>query len=92
MIVKTVHGGDSDQKSTGALTANLFREFEKRQTGFRGETVETLHRSFASPPRYESADRDECRGAGAGGKRPWRITDQDRSLTGKPRKIPAARH
>jgi integrase len=31
MIVKTVHSGDPDQKSTGLLTANLIREFEKRQ-------------------------------------------------------------
>jgi hypothetical protein len=100
MIVKTVHGGDSDQKSTALLTANLIREFEKRQieraekrataatrskfiervrtstasyvrqarsiialrkmkfyegmklpdlTGFRGETVETPHRSLPRP-------------------------------------------
>ena len=31
MIVKTVHGGDPDTKSTSLLTANLIREFEKRQ-------------------------------------------------------------
>ena len=31
MIVKTVRGGDPDQKSTALLTANLIREFEKRQ-------------------------------------------------------------
>jgi integrase len=31
MIVKTVHAGDPDQKSTALLTANLIREFEKRQ-------------------------------------------------------------
>ena len=31
MIVKTVHGGDPDTKSTSVLTANLIREFEKRQ-------------------------------------------------------------
>jgi integrase len=100
MIVKTVHGGDPDTKSTSLLTANLIREFEKRQidsvekrataatrsaviqrvrtstasyvrqarsivalrkmkfyegmklpdlTGFRGETVETPHRSFPRP-------------------------------------------
>ena len=100
MIVKTVHGGDPDQKSTALLTANLIREFEKRQidsaekrataatrsvvfqrvrtstasyvrqarsivalrkmkfyegmklpnlTGFRGETVETPHRSLPRP-------------------------------------------
>src|SRR6266536_3011658 len=100
MIVKTVHGGDPDQKSTALVTANLIREFEKRQiesaekrataatrsvviqrvrtstasyvrqarsivalrkmkfyegmklpdlTGFRGETVETPHRSLPRP-------------------------------------------
>jgi integrase len=100
MIVKTVHVGDPDQKSTALLTANLIREFEKRQieraekrataatrsvviqrvrtstasyvrqarsivalrkmkfyegmklpdlTGFRGETVETPHRSLPRP-------------------------------------------
>jgi integrase len=100
MIVKTVHGGDPDQKSTALLTANLIREFEKRQVeraekratpatrskciervrtstasyvrqarsiialrkmkfyegmklpelaGFRGETVETPHRSLPRP-------------------------------------------
>src|SRR5207237_3654035 len=31
MIVKTVHKGDPDQKPTNVLTANLIREFEKRQ-------------------------------------------------------------
>ena len=31
MIVKTVHGGDPDAKPTSVLTANLIREFEKRQ-------------------------------------------------------------
>jgi hypothetical protein len=31
MIVKTVHAGDPDAKSTSLLTANLIREFEKRQ-------------------------------------------------------------
>jgi len=31
MIVKTVHGGDPDEKSTALLTDNLIREFEKRQ-------------------------------------------------------------
>lgn len=37
MIVKTVHGGDPEQKSTAILTANLIREFEKRQL----ERIET---------------------------------------------------
>jgi integrase len=100
MIVRTVHSGDPDTKSTSLLTANLIREFEKRQiesaekratastrsvviqrvrtstasyvrqarsivalrkmkfhegmklpdlTGFRGETVETPHRSLPRP-------------------------------------------
>src|SRR5205814_10084074 len=100
MIVRTVHGGDPDQKSMAVLTANLIREFEKRQvdsaekratpatravviqrvrtstasyvrqarsivalrkmkfyegmklpdlSGFRGETVETPHRSLPRP-------------------------------------------
>src|SRR5437773_7990898 len=100
MIVRTVHGGDPDQKSMAVLTVNLIREFEKRQvdsaekratpatravvvqrvrastasyvrqarsivalrkmkfyegmklpdlTGFRGETVETPHRSLPRP-------------------------------------------
>ena len=31
MIVKTVHTGDPDTKPTSLLTANLIREFEKRQ-------------------------------------------------------------
>src|SRR5262245_57346621 len=31
MIVKTVHSGDPDSKPTSILTANLIREFEKRQ-------------------------------------------------------------
>jgi integrase len=40
MIVKTVHTGDPDQKSTALLTANLIREFEKRQLE-RAETQAT---------------------------------------------------
>lgn len=31
MLVKTVHGGDPDTRPTSLLTANLIREFEKRQ-------------------------------------------------------------
>jgi hypothetical protein len=31
MVIKTVHGGDPDLKSSSVLTANLIREFEKRQ-------------------------------------------------------------
>jgi integrase len=31
MIIKTVHRGDPDSKSTSLLTANLIREFEKQQ-------------------------------------------------------------
>jgi integrase len=31
MLIKTVHGSDPDSKSSSVLTANLIREFEKRQ-------------------------------------------------------------
>lgn len=31
MVIKTVHGGDPDSKSTSVLTPNLIRGFEKRQ-------------------------------------------------------------
>jgi len=31
MVIKTVHAGDPDSKSSSVLTANLIREFEKRQ-------------------------------------------------------------
>jgi integrase len=31
MVIKMVHGGDPDSKSSSVLTANLIREFEKRQ-------------------------------------------------------------
>jgi integrase len=31
MVIKTVHAGDPDAKSSSVLTANLIREFEKRQ-------------------------------------------------------------
>jgi integrase len=31
MLIKTVHGGDPDSKSSSVLTAKLIREFEKRQ-------------------------------------------------------------
>ena len=31
MVIKTVHNGDPDSKSSSVLTANLIREFEKRQ-------------------------------------------------------------
>jgi hypothetical protein len=31
MLIKTVHGGDPDLKSSSVLTAKLIREFEKRQ-------------------------------------------------------------
>ena len=31
MVIKTVHGGDPDSKSSSVLTAKLIREFEKRQ-------------------------------------------------------------
>ena len=32
LIVKTVHESNPDEKLTSVLTANLIREFEKRQT------------------------------------------------------------
>src|SRR6478609_4259129 len=31
MVIKTVHGGDPDNKPTSILTANLIRDFERRQ-------------------------------------------------------------
>src|SRR6185295_15609400 len=31
LIVRTVHGGNPDEKSTSVLTASLIREFEKRR-------------------------------------------------------------
>ena len=31
MVIKTVHNGDPDSKSSSVLTARLIREFEKRQ-------------------------------------------------------------
>jgi hypothetical protein len=124
MIVRTVHGGDPDQKSTVLLTANLIREFEKRQieraekhataatrsksfervrtstasyvrqarsiialrkmkfyegiklpdlTGFRGETVETPHRSLPRPLDMKALTAMNAATPGAGGKRPRRI-------------------
>ena len=57
MIVKTVHGGDPDQKSTVLLTANLIREFEKRQieraekratAATRSKSIERVRTSTAS--------------------------------------------
>jgi hypothetical protein len=35
LIVRTVHHGDPDQKSTTLLTSNLIREIEKRRTQLR---------------------------------------------------------
>jgi integrase len=57
MIVKTVHGGDPDQKSTALLTANLIREFEARQieraekratAATRASSIERVRMSTAS--------------------------------------------
>lgn len=31
MVIKTLHAGDTDLKSTSVMTAKLIREFEKRQ-------------------------------------------------------------
>jgi integrase len=57
MIIKTVHGGDPDQKSTALLTANVIREFEKRQieraekratAATRSKLIERVRTSTAS--------------------------------------------
>jgi integrase len=57
MIVKTVYRGDPDQKSTVLLTANLIREFEKRQiecaetratATTRSKSIERVRTSTAS--------------------------------------------
>jgi hypothetical protein len=46
MIIKTVHGGDPDQKSTALLTANLIRDFEKRQLGRAEQRATAATRSM----------------------------------------------
>ncbi len=124
MIVKTVHGGDPDTKPTSLLTANLIREFEKRQvdsaekratdatrsdviqrvrtstasyvrqarsivalrkmkfyegmklpdfTGFRGETVETPHRSLPRPLDMKALTAMNAAAPALAEKRPWSV-------------------
>ena len=54
MIVKTVHSGDPDIKPTSILTANLIREFEKRQlkrVEKRPAGVNRVRRCNVSAPR-----------------------------------------
>src|SRR5262249_30835225 len=57
MIVRTVHNGNPDQKATALLTANLIREFEKRQiqhaekratAATRSNSIERVRTSTAS--------------------------------------------
>ena len=50
MIVKTVRSGDPDQKSTALLTANLIREFEKRQ-------IERAEKRVPPAPRSKFIER-----------------------------------
>jgi integrase len=50
MIVKTVHSGDPDTKPTSILTANLIREFEKRQ-------LERLEKRTAGVSRLSAIQR-----------------------------------
>jgi len=50
MIVKTVHAGDPDTKPTSILTANLIREFEKRQ-------LERVEKRPASVTRLSALQR-----------------------------------
>jgi hypothetical protein len=47
MIIKTVHRGDPDTKSTSVLTANLIREFEKRQVERTEKRATAASRSAA---------------------------------------------
>jgi len=44
LIVRTVHGGNPDEKSTSVLTANLIREFEKRRIQRVEENVDASNR------------------------------------------------
>jgi len=50
MIVKTVHSGDPDTKPTSILTANLIREFEKRQ-------LERVEKRFSGLSRISATQR-----------------------------------
>ena len=47
MVIKTVHSGDPDTKPTSILTANLIREFEKRQLERVGERAAGVSRLTA---------------------------------------------
>ena len=62
MIVKTVHGGDPDEKPTSVLTANLIREFEKRQLG-RAEQRSTIATRAAVVQRVRSSTASYVRQA-----------------------------
>jgi hypothetical protein len=64
MIIKTVHYGDPDLKSSSALTAKLIRDFEKRQleraerratSATRGSVVQKVRASTASYVRQARA-------------------------------------
>jgi len=46
MIVKTIHSGDPDQKSTAVMTATLIREFEKRQVDSAEKRATATTRAF----------------------------------------------
>ena len=50
MIMKTVHPGDPDMKPTSILTANLIRDFEKRQ-------LERVEKRFAGVARVSALQR-----------------------------------
>ena len=62
MIVKTVHGGDPDQKPTSLLPANLIREFEKRQSD-RAEQRSTPATRAAVSQRVRSSTASYVRQA-----------------------------
>ncbi len=56
-IVKSVHRGDADEKSTSLLTPHLIREFERRQlslvgSGARGRDRAALNRAHSSIASY----------------------------------------
>src|SRR5262249_9674429 len=51
MIVRTVHNGNPDQKATALLTANLIREFEKRQ-------IQHAEKRATAATRSNSIERD----------------------------------
>ncbi len=51
MIVQVVHSGDPDEKSTSVLTADLIREFEKRQLARAEKRATPSTRAAADPAR-----------------------------------------